>query len=458
LQLLQQLHDKTTRKLSPAKSVDPLTVLPVELAEMVLEYLAFRNLVNCQRVSRGWRDYIAKLPRLWMHLDLSGARKPVPRSFINKAVRCSESRLARATIHRFEHVDVLKNVAKACKSLAELEFISLPHTMSSTLVEIVQCAPNLKRFIVHPEITPDTATQLLQHHPNLEHVRFSGVKKLRSDADWRGPFPSLKSFSMTLVDTWSNRSLQIPALLGQAVNLQSLTLANMLFAVTDCSLAPLTSLVLKRVTFVDDTIPILPASLQKLSIEYGGSLELRGNERTLLRSRLPVLTHLSLADINMLSADRLEELLDVYIDGEDQRQLKQVEDAAPLQSLSIRGVLKNHTDGLFKDSNSLFVRSPRILTSALRTLDVSTMPCNDDAVEHLLTHETCLTSIDLSYTQITGASIKMLADKLPKLRTIRADNCPKISGRDAIEYAKKKGINVTCSMAEGRGSRKIRYG
>ena len=458
VQLLQQLHNKITRKLSPAKSVDPLTVLPVELAELVLEYLAFRHLVNCMRVNKGWRDYIAKLPRLWMHLDLSGARKAVPRSFIDKAVRRSECRLTRVTIHRFEHVDVLKNVAKVCKNLGELEFITLPHTLSSTLIDIVQCTPNLKKFIVHPEISPNTATQLLRHRPNLEHVRFSSVNWYLHNADWKGPFDALKSFSMTLVGS-RNIEMQISSLLQQTPILRSLTLSTMYLGTSDLASLPLTSLVLKRITFPNHLFPALPASLQKLVIEYDGSLELRGEEWTLLQSGLPALTHLGLSDINMLSADRLEKLLDLCIDGgQGESQARPLEGAMPLQYLAVRGLLNQPTDGLFKDKNSLFARSPRILTPALQTLDIATLPCDDDEIECLLTYDTGLTSIDLSSTHVTGASIKMLVDKLKGLKTIRADNCPRINGRDAIEYAIRKGVQVTCSMGEGKGSRKIRYG
>jgi F-box/TPR repeat protein Pof3 len=122
-------------------------------------------------------------------------------------------------------------------------------------------------------------------------------------------------------------------------------------------------------------------------------------------------------------------------------------------------LLDNQVPGLFNpNTRSLFTVSPRILTPSLHTLDIATLPCNDDEIEHLLSHKTGLASINLSSTQITGASIKMLADSLPSLKTIRAENCPRISGRDAIEYARRKGISVSCSMDEGKGSRKVRYG
>lgn len=49
------MHDRLTRQLSPAHAIDPLTVLPVELVEMVMEHLSFRTMVRCLRVSKGWK-------------------------------------------------------------------------------------------------------------------------------------------------------------------------------------------------------------------------------------------------------------------------------------------------------------------------------------------------------------------------------------------------------------------
>jgi F-box/TPR repeat protein Pof3 len=472
IQIMQQLHDKLTRTLSPARSVDPLTVLPVELAEMVLEHLAFRNLVNCMRVSRGWRDYIAKLPRLWMHLDLSGARRPVPRKFVNQAVRRSQCRLTRLTIHRFEHVDMLKNLAKACKDLTEIEFISLPHAMSSTLVEIAQFAQKLEKFIVHPEITLDTANQILDTRKTLKHVGFNAIKRSQWAASWQGPYDDLETCNIHFQNPMEMSNTSLRELMLHTCNLKTLNFSRAtvnlhFFSAIEPSnsrrfLSPLTTLVMRQVEFNHAEFPILPPTLQKLVIEYNGSFDLQegghdGNSG-LMESRLSSLTHLALSDINGLSADRMERFLDLYVVND---QLKDMEDGTPLQSLSIHGVLhKDHymMGGLFMNQDGVLARSRRILTPALQHLDIATLPVDDNEIEALLKHKTGITSIDISHTQITGASIKMLADGLAGIRNIKADNCPRINGRDAIEYARRKGIVVSCSMGEGNGSRRVRYG
>ncbi|CAO2658018.1 Nn.00g072780.m01.CDS01 [Neocucurbitaria sp. VM-36] len=461
--LLQQLHDKLARKLSPATAIDPFTLLPVELAEMVLEYLSFRNMVTCMRVSKGWKDYLAKLPKLWLYLDMSGARKPVPRSFVGNAVRRSEYRLTRLTVHRFEHIDVLKNIAKACKELTELEFVTLPHTISSTLIDIVQCASSLKRLVVHPEITTDATTQILRHHSSLEQVGFSGVKWSQFNADWKGPFDALNTLSMHFVVSRPGTQMAIGSLLHQTPRLQSLTLSNMTH-LTDptawpreiSQLPPLIHLSLKRVQF--RSFPRLPPTIQRLDVDFDGTFRLHDAHLQMIQSRMPKLAHLRLWGFETLSADSLEDLLDSWMDETDAIRL--LTGATALQSLSIHGILRNEDrdNGLFKGPDSLFGRSPRILTRALMSLDIATLPCDDDEIEQLLMHEMGLQSIDLSCTNITGASIKMLVDKLPSLKTIKVDNCPKINGRDAVHYAERKGVSVSCKMGEQRGGRKVKYG
>jgi F-box/TPR repeat protein Pof3 len=142
---------------------------------MVLEHLAFRNMVNCMRVSKGWRDYLSKLRQLWLHLDLSDAKRPVSRSFVDKAVRRSQYRLTRFTVHRFQHLDVVVNVARACKELSDIELLSLPHQASASLIEVARRANNLKRYVLHTELSIDTIQQILYHRPTLEHAEFRSI-------------------------------------------------------------------------------------------------------------------------------------------------------------------------------------------------------------------------------------------------------------------------------------------
>jgi F-box/TPR repeat protein Pof3 len=431
---------------------------------MVLEYLSFRHIVNCMRVSKGWLDYLSKLPRLWIHLDLSGARKPVPRSFVNIAFKRSEHRMNRVTVHRFEHMDVLKNLAKAAKDLTELEIISLPHAMATTLVDIVKNAPGLTKLVLHPEVTMTTTGQILRTRPTLKHVSFNAVKRSSYHADWTGPFENLITLDMHFTEETYASMVNVEELLNRSPSLKSLSLFNATGVAGTignwpedvAQLPPLTTVVLRRITVSGYTwYPVFPPTLQRLVVEHDGFHDLRGARIVLLESRLPELTHLTLANCGW-TAEKLELLLDLYLD--DTQTVRSLEGAKPLVHLSVRGLPRsNEEEPLFKGPDSIFGRSPRILTKALESLDVATLYVDDDEIENLLTYETSLHTLDVSRTNITGASIKMLADKLPTLKSIKADNCMRINGRDAIHYAQRKGIAVSCQMQEQKGGRKIRY-
>lgn len=430
---------------------------------MILEYLSFKQMVNCMPVSRGWRDYLSKLPKLWMHLDLSGARRPVPRSFVSKAVKRSQDRVNRVTIHRFEHVDMLKNMAKMCKELRELDIISLPYIVSTSLIEMVHSARQLKKIVVRNEIGLDTATAILTNGPGLEHVSFYNLLRTRYPPQWKGPFPNLKTFQLFGMDTFLESYFRTSSFLEQAPALSSLALPSLNIISPSIgleTLSSLTLLILKRTKF--RSFPLLPPSLQNLTIEYDGSFKLlsTNHDTGLLRSRLPNLTHLTLHGFDGLCPGKLEELLDLYID--DAGTIHALRPATPLTSLSIHGVLHEHAQNttLFHPNpHSLFTRSPRILTTSLQHIDIASLPCTDDDIEQLLGHEVAgLQSIDVSWTNVTGAGIKMLADGIKGLKVIRADQCRRINGRDAILYAERKGIVVSCQMGEGKGGRKVRYG
>ncbi|KAF2127997.1 hypothetical protein P153DRAFT_423965 [Dothidotthia symphoricarpi CBS 119687] len=450
--LLQQLHDKLTRKLSPPMAIDPFTILPVELVEMILAYLPFRNVVNCMRVSRGWRDYLAKLSRVWMHLDLSGARKSVPRSFVDKAVRRSEYRLTRITVDRFEHMDVLKNIARACKSLADVEFLALPGHVSASLIDIVQLAPNLKRFVMHPDISLDTATQILHHRPTLEHFEIRSILRRRYTGTWKGPFPNLHTLSLTQqVDGGTDLSLASLISLTPALQSLTLTVVPTIQELPSLLTTSLTTLTLKHLRA--GPFPILPPTLRRLVLEYTNTQPSAPLLTNASLSRLPSLTHLTLSGIDKLGPDFFPLLLDTYQDPSS-GETHTLETTSPLHTLALRIHPATHTNLL----PTLLASSPRLLTPTLHTLDLATLPLTDDDVEALLRFPVSgLHSLDVSHTRISGAAIKMLVDGLPGLRVVRADMCVGITGRDALGYAEARGVRVSWRMGEGAGGRRVRY-
>lgn len=85
-ELLRKVHQDLMNKLCPPKSVDPMTVLPRELAEIILQHLTFKQRMNACLVSKQWTKFIRSCPDLWSHLDLSNPRRKVKNAFVSRAV------------------------------------------------------------------------------------------------------------------------------------------------------------------------------------------------------------------------------------------------------------------------------------------------------------------------------------------------------------------------------------
>ncbi|KAK7186937.1 hypothetical protein DPSP01_011613 [Paraphaeosphaeria sporulosa] len=459
--LLLQLHDKLTRTLSPPKAIDPFTILPVELVEMVIGYLSFKNMINCLRVSRGWKEYLTNRPKLWANIDLSSATKSVSRSFLANAVRYSRGTLHTLTVHRVQHTDMLRNIATACENLHALTILSFPYKISETFIGMAQSAQNLKRISIYTEVSVDTMIQILRKRPALELVDLKDLCAAFGSAPmvWKGgPYNGLQTLALqcnaspvTLSDNFVSTFIQ------KAFDLRSLTCVNIkvqrdgIFGTFKLHATRLTSLTLKK--FHGHVT--IPSTLERLV--YDPSYPAFIAEPSCSRS----LTHLTLGDdVNLR---RLSDFLDYSGNPGDETRLP-IENAKPLQHLSLAGTIERDSVDNSTPSSTIvstfLSTSPRILTRALTSLELPGQPLTDDDIDPII-ESTSLTTINISNTNVSGYGIKKLVDGVPTLRHINADHCRNLSSRDVIEYAKKRGVHVSYTMAEpsnGAKGRKVRYG
>ncbi|KAF2662489.1 hypothetical protein K491DRAFT_617280 [Lophiostoma macrostomum CBS 122681] len=461
---LQQLHDKLTRQLSPSRAVDPLTVFPVELVEMIMGYLTFRNVVNCLRVSQGWKAYLTKCPNLWLELNMSGARRDVSRVFIRNAVYYSNYQIQRVIVHRFRHLDVLRNLATACKNLTHLEILS-GSQMSETIVEVAQCALNLKSIAMHNTVSLDTVAQVLRFRPTLERAQFMSVVGTTGNLHWSGPFPNLRTVELN--HTQAQERPNVAALFEETPRLTSLTLTNFQSPnVMWLSRLPLVEVIFKN--FGRTMLLRFPTTLERLTLEFSTPFLVPNTANGLNNvswqvaenSDIPKLSSLNLANFLDLNAAFLSVLLDHHVDqtGTSVKYIDGQTKAVPLRHLSIKDSTFDTAVPGGRTLGELLQASPRLLSRDLQTLALSSMTLDDEDIEDIVTHAPCLTSVDVSNTKITGAGVKLLVDKLPALESLVLDNCTRISSRDVVRYAESKGVRVSMKMVQTTGGRKVRYG
>ena len=176
---------------------------------MILDYLNFKNIVyvfslivvsttdhcsTCSRVSQNWRSLICSLPRLWIHLDLAAATRPVSVVTVTNYIKRSRKRIARATLQGWAAQSaILKCIATRCNALAHLEILG--GFTSTLLVEAAPALQNLNFLRIGADTSLDAVSQLLSLCGSLEHAHFLSVTAKHS-VKWTGDLSKLVSLSI----------------------------------------------------------------------------------------------------------------------------------------------------------------------------------------------------------------------------------------------------------------------
>jgi F-box/TPR repeat protein Pof3 len=134
------------------------------------------------------------------------------------------------TVHRFEHTDMLRNIGIGCQSLQTLEILSLPSMLSGSLIEFAQSAVNLKKVVIHTDVTTETAAQILRYRPTLEQLELYSLIDSHNVTCF-GQYPNLRSVQLRPKkqnprEGPNSISSLMPELVVRAPSLQILSVVN----------------------------------------------------------------------------------------------------------------------------------------------------------------------------------------------------------------------------------------
>jgi len=440
-------------ELSPPKSIDPLTVLPRELAEQILEYLNFRQLMKTCLVSKEWAQFIRRTPNLWRHLDLTRANRKVKNAFISRAINIGRSKLKTATLNNlFEFDKALSALVRVCP----LEELNLFNTglLANDIVGVLKAAKNLRTLRVYKGTTlssrvlieilknasPALETLLCEnmsgnarpHEFSISDCDFPNMQRL--DLSWSYGSPAILSVLQSLPKMPNLRALKLHQTSGQ----------NRVVCSADLSrLTQLSALDLLIDVMWANHI-ILPPTIKSLAIGTWSPRHARffddGPSFEPLQWSLPLLEELRLCAAEV-PFNEFE--LALRTSGRPDTQQPARLHTLSMTASDVRGKLTKDT-----------LSHPRL--AELKHLSLECCHGVDDSHLSIIAITLPkLQSLNVSGTEVTGAGIKDVINN--GLKKLVANNC-RFIGLDAIQWARTQGVQVENRNTDATtGGKKLRY-
>lgn len=461
---LQKCHDDLLAELAPTNSVDPLTVLPIELATSILEYCTFKQRVAMCRVSRGWQRFIRSSPNLWTHLDLGAARSKVKTTFISVAINTAKDKLTAATLSKlFDFDKVLTALLRHCP----LESLTLAQTglQGHNLVSALQKTKEKLRLkelkiLEGTEVSQTTLREAATAcQGTLEVLHCWWLKSISLGTKWNDlAFPKLRVLNLT-ADRFGGISLYLKQLLARSPELTSLVLINTDFSPRDTELVRGLDLRDTRLEHVSLKLRLsrageigLPESVESLRLEdvdppgdFQTRFFLDNSEETKLQlHNLPNLRDLHL-DLPQIPFDHiLAQLQPIPLNDHA------AHDAPPLSKLRTLHVHMNEIGEV--PTLVMPLRLKELHSLALHGM----WDLTDEVILRIVKELPLLRSLDVSGSRITGAGVGDLL-RMNQLTELRLNECHDISHRDAIDQARKRGVRVEYRLHDGWRCKKLGY-
>lgn len=459
--LMEQLHKKLEDRMMLNRQ-DPFTMLPLEMAALVIQHLSFKNIVGILRVCKGWERFFGNMRELWMKIDLSGARQKVPWTAVRAYIRRSRGLLTHATLKNLALPSTPKSIEflSRCPRLEHLE-LWVNHDYKDIFQKFKRCK-YLKTIIFSAEIAvPHSALEkILTQFPKLERIELWSVKHSPltiGEGNWPRSLLNLKSITLAsqqAASTTPPSALVIPNLnhsltdIPNYPNLQELRLdwdppiyRPWLFFPPPShfdeeedeipiQLPPLRRLELNGLTISSNFCSILPSTLMHLSLRGGSAVQGTHFDGVQKLERLATLMMKDAPWVNAATANAIV-----------------CDTQAPLRVLHIDECF-NFTSNDFKILfHDMKMRNPDALELTELSL-VQLQGSDDEFIKATCTQLKKLKILNLSKTSITGCTIRDLADaklsgssELPTLDRLYVRGCERVSS-DAVAYGRERGLEI----------------
>ncbi|KAI5785946.1 hypothetical protein EDC01DRAFT_198004 [Geopyxis carbonaria] len=440
--MYQKVNEWSSLVSQRSRKIDPLEKLPYELVDMIFKYVPFRSLMLLQRVNRSWRQFLTSYHRTYTALDFSAATKPVSKHTIKTYLKRSRGLVKFLFLRKmaFSDSETLVYIISRCKMLEDM-VISNCHFLSSGIVQLPKIAKNLKNLDLGCAADMGVAINILQNAQSLEGLQCHNLEiTQRSYVNEKLEAVNLKRLKLAwTVGSSSVHFSLFTTLLDFLLQLEELELIKvpdgLLHGAEDfTSLTKLQKLVLRETTM--NQYPALPSCL--IHLDISNNSQMRFDRSRVLQSPLDQLEVFGIESNPWITE---VELIDII--GPSSR-------TKSLITLKF-GMCPRI------DTTSLSWLTESGLADCLLNLSVHGNSSFGDEISKELGALHRLESLDASYTKLSGIGvINLICQGSSNLVWLGLDMCENV-GKDAVEYARTKGINISHKLGVFKGGKKVRY-
>ncbi|EZF32106.1 hypothetical protein H109_01682 [Trichophyton interdigitale MR816] len=431
---IEVLKAKLDRAINPPRR-DPFSMFPPEIIAMVLQHFNVPTLLKLLRVSKRWSQLTVSLGQAFSRVDFTLARQhTVPfqavRAYCVRHAKFLESVVVGCVTP--QNASKTLRLLSRCPRLAEISLNVQLATPED--IKILHDFTGLKQLVVwHRELTFAEFNSLLAACPTLEYAKLLlGEAKKRQDWKSCSPAPQMRSLCLTFYEMtvtnpfFFDSSLKdtMPAL--EELEVSGVDVEMKLHGVdTDLSDHPsLCALSLSKFT-LDAALKALPTRLEELTLNSVLVDPVTGT--------IPVYSFLNgLSKLRELNSYSLSCDIGFMLDGYFSALESSLTPDLTILNIAYCNITAEELVPFMKKGH---------LRSVTELGIPGIMGMNDSITEIMIDTMPSLKMLNLSLTEVTGYSIKLLADA-PDMnveRILLLNPATPIS-RDAIEYGRSKGI------------------